>query len=38
MTSSKEFSLGLVTTGDNDSSDCQHVPIDLNVDVEYIVE
>lgn len=39
MTSSKKIDLGLVTTGDNDpKSDCRHVPIDLTIDVEYIVE
>lgn len=39
MTTSKKIDLGLVTTGDNDpKSDCRHVPIDLTVDVEYIVE
>lgn len=38
MTNAKQFVLAVVTTGDDNSSDCQHVPIDLNLDVEYFVE
>lgn len=37
MTNSTEAKLGLVTTGDNDSTDCQHVPIRLLVDIEYFL-
>lgn len=39
MTNSSQFELGVITTGDNDPAiDCQHVAIDLNLDVEYVVQ
>lgn len=38
LTNTTQFQLGLITTGDNDRSDCQHVAIDLNLDVEYLDE
>ena len=38
MTNSTQFELSVITTGDNDATDCQHVPIDLNLDVEYVIE
>lgn len=38
ITNSSQFELSVITTGDDDSTDCQHVPIDLNLDVEYSVE
>ncbi len=37
MTDPTQAKLGLVTTGDNDSTDCQHVPIRLLVDIEYFL-
>ncbi|MGZ5279010.1 MAG: hypothetical protein ACXWC9_03660 [Pseudobdellovibrionaceae bacterium] len=36
ITTPYKLKLGVITTGDNDdSSDCQHTPIQLSVDVEY---
>lgn len=30
-----ELELGVVTTGDNNDTDCQHVPVDFSVEIEY---
>ncbi len=38
ITNASQFELGVITTGDDDLTDCQHVPINLNLDVAYIVE
>lgn len=35
MTTPKKLELGVITTGDNDSTDCQHVPLKFLVEVEY---
>lgn len=35
ITSANSLELGMVTTGDNDSTDCQHVPVRLAIEVEY---
>ena len=35
MTSARNVSLMLVTTGDNDSTDCQHVPIEFDLQVSF---
>lgn len=36
MSTPYKLKLGVITTGDNDdSSDCQHTPIELDVDIEY---
>jgi len=37
MTNPTQAKLNLITTGDNDSTDCQHVPIRLLVDIEYFM-
>lgn len=35
MTTPNQLELGLVTTGDNDSTDCQHVPVRFMIEVSY---
>lgn len=35
MTSASSLNLGMITTGDNDSTDCQHVPLRFAIEVEY---
>jgi hypothetical protein len=35
MTTPLSLKLGVITTGDNDSTDCQHTPINLSVEVLY---
>ena len=35
MTSPNKLKFSLVTTGDNDESDCQHVPLRFNLDILY---
>ncbi len=35
LTTPKTLKLGVITTGDNDDTDCLHTPIKLSVDVEY---
>jgi hypothetical protein len=35
MTSASKLNLTMVTTGDNDSTDCQHVPLHFKINVQY---
>jgi hypothetical protein len=35
MTNPNQMKLGMITTGDNDSTDCQHVPVRLSINVDW---
>ncbi|MGZ6398916.1 MAG: hypothetical protein ACXWRZ_14650 [Bdellovibrio sp.] len=38
ITSPNKLKIDMITTGDNDSTDCQHVPVQFNINVDYFIQ